>query len=318
MSILTNRPDNVRRPPDWRWQRAGEILDHGGRVVRGRDDQLVKEVCKFRRLLARCQDDYDRLTALDACPALFEAYSLFDASESPVEHKWELEARLLAREPMADITRKTGIPAETVAKYEQVFFDVYSRLDAPSLIFHTVIGRSVQSGLAEREYDVLWKLFGYSGGPLVLDAYVYKMPILQTVVSPEGVRAFYKEQTKDTIGMKACVTALTTPINWQTRELILGTWERLLQMEVNAGAAGIGQEAVMANLDGLMKSLVWTKHRPGVDDNISGPAASFETSGVRLRAAELAFLSTGQTPEGLDHLLGTVQFPTKGKDDDNA
>ena len=254
MSVLTNRVDNPRRPPDWRWQRAGELID-GARVARGRDDAGVRQAMKFRRLLARCRNDEDRLIALDACPALYEAHSLYSVEDDAPEPRWELEARLLAREPFPVIERKMGLSKEVIEAFEQYFFDVISRLDAPSLIVHTVIGRAVQTGLAERDYDALWKLMGYLAGPLVLDSCIYKFAEPKQIITPDGVRAFWKDFAKDQLGMKAGIAALTYPVNWQSREQILTFYTQLLQTEAAAGHAGMGgSETFVTNVKAMVET----------------------------------------------------------------
>jgi hypothetical protein len=286
MSVLINRADNPRRPPDWRWQRAGELID-GARVARGRDDAGVRQAAKFRRLLARCQTDEDRLVALDACPALYEAHSLYAAEDDAPEPRWELEARLLAREPFPTIERKMGLTADVITAFEHFFFDVICRLDAPSLIVHTVIGRSVQTGLAERDYDALWKLMGYLAGPLVLDSCIYKFAQPQQIITPDGVKAFWKDFAKDQLGMKAGIAALTYPVNWQTREQILTFYTQLLQMEAAAGAIGGTSETFVSNVKAMMETFAWSKYLPGVDAEMTGKVAELEANGVRLRATEL-------------------------------
>jgi hypothetical protein len=256
----------------------------------------------------------DKLGVLDAYPALYEAYSLYDASDDPTEHRWELEARLLAKESFADIESKMGISPNTIAVYERIFFDVIDRLEMKSLIVHTIIGRAVQTGLAEREYDCLWKLFGYFLGSAVLDALVYKFNCPQHTDSHDGLRAAMRDFAKDTVDIKAGITLLTTPVNWQTRELLLNLWKDLLALEMQAGQAGIGTETFTQNVQALTESFeqMFTKHRPGVDADVVGRAAELEAGGVRMRASELAAIGLGKEPTGLEHLVHTAQYPERG------
>jgi len=248
---------------------------------------------------------------------MYEAYSLYDASDAPTEHKWELEARLLAKEPFDVISRKMGIAPATVVLYERVFFDVIDRLDAPSLITHTVIGRAVQTGLAEREYDCLWKLFGYHLGPSILDALVFKFNMPRHTDSHDGMRAALRDFTKDTVDIKAAVTIVTTPVNWQTRELLLTLWKDLIALELQAGQAGIGTETFTQNIQAMTDTFAGLlgKYRPGVDAAVTGKVAELEAGGVRLRAAELAAIGVGEIPTGLEHLITNVKFPERGEND---
>jgi len=266
-------------------------------------------------MLDRCNDDSDRLAALDAFPDLYEAYMLYDASDTATENKWELEARILARELVAGISRKLGVSEKVMDIYGRIFFDVKDRLDAPSLITHTVIGRGVQTGLAEREYDCLWKLFGYWCGPAVLDMFVYKFNSPQHASTPDSARSSLRDFTKDTVELKGAVTMLTTPVNWQSRELIMNLWKDLMTIEVQAGASGTGGESFMQSVEDMTNSFcgLFVKYRPGVDEAIDTTITDLEKSGPRLRSSELAAIGMGNTPTGLEHLMGGAKFPERGE-----
>jgi hypothetical protein len=252
----------------------------------------------------------DYLTALDAAPALFEAYTLYQANDAPNEHRWEIEARLLAREPAESIALKLGLQAETVEAYELVFFDVISRLQHPSLITHTVIGRSVQTGLAEREYDGLWKLFGYWGGPAVLDAFIHKFNSPAIPDGPTGVDAFHGDGTKHHLKEKAHIAMLTMKVNTYTAKEILDLWSRLLEMELAAGASGMGGEAFSDNVEAMVEDFSFQAYRPDEDGPILTIAGELEARGVRLRASELSIIgATGEVPTGLVHLMQAMTFP---------
>jgi len=318
MSILVYRPDNPRRSPDWRWQRAGELAQ-GDRIFKGRDDRFVRAACKFRKQLARCETDAQMLALHDACPAMFTAHAVYAATDGGEEPRWELEARLLAREDFETVGAKLGLTPETIAVYEHMFFDVISRLTSPSIITHTVIGSAVQAGLAEREHDCLWKLFGYWAGPAVLDAYIFKFNAPCIADGPAGVRAFVRDHTKEQMDMKACISIMTMPVTWQTRVEILQIWKDMLAMELQAGAAASGAEMLNENINAMLQSFQWQKHQPDVDGPIAGVAGELEQKGVRLRAVELAMIGIGEKPRGLEHLISEVRFPDEGNsDEDNA
>jgi len=295
--------------------RACELAD-GARLVRGRDDEIVRFASKFRRLMDRCESDEDKLEALDAQPAMFEAYTIYMGEDDASEVKWELEARLLGGEPVASIEAKLGIDPATIFTYERVFFDVLSRRHSTSLMVHVVIGRSVQTGLAEREYDCLWKLFSYFAGIPVLDAYIWKFNGVKHVESADGVRTAFREIAKDTIMSKAAVTALTLPANWQNNELILGTWQQICGQEQMAGQASGGTEVMMQNVAVLVEGFqpLLHKHIHGVDPTPGGIIDEIEDTGVRLRSDELAAIATGNDVSGFEHFI-TAKFPdSQGED----
>jgi hypothetical protein len=255
---------------------------------------------------------------LDAHPALYEAYSIYTANEDPTETRWELEARLLANETFDSISTKMGIDSDTIRWYEKVFFDVLDRLSSPSLIIHTIIGRAVQAGLAEREYDCLWKLFGYSLGPSVLDALVYKFNNPRHTDSPDQLRSAMRDLTKDTVDIKAAITIMGMPVSWQTRELIMTLWKDMIQMELTAGQAGIGTETLTQNIHAMTTSFehLFVKRIP--DKEIDrGQITTLEATGARLRATELMAAGVGEKLEGLEYLLSTAKYPEQDENDNS-
>lgn len=314
MSVLINRPDNVRRPPDWRWQRACALAD-GDRISPGRDDEYVKFAAKFRRLMGRCTSDRAKLAALDAHPTMYEAYAVYSQSDARDDTRWCLEARVLSRESSQNISRKTMLQRAVLDLYCKIFFDVEDRLSAPSVITHVVIKKAAQMGLAERDHDGLWKLFGYWLGPVVLDALIYDFNLPSQAEGKDGYRPSLRETSKDAIELKNAITLLTTPVGWQTRELIVNLWKDMMAMELQAGQSGVGDEIIVQRVDVMMQSFctLFEKHRPGVDADAPAAITQFEQNGVRLRAAELAAIGMGEKPTGLEHLM-TATFPEQGED----
>jgi hypothetical protein len=99
-------------------------------------------------------------------PDLYDAYRIFVDRRQITRHG--IEARTLAGTGIDIIAHKRALRAGTVAAYQQYFFDVAGRLDQPGYILHHVIGpRIFRPG--PWSYDLLWKYFGYIGGPCVLD-----------------------------------------------------------------------------------------------------------------------------------------------------
>lgn len=84
--------------------------------------------------------------------------------------KWELEARLLANEPVADIAAKCKLAPEAVEAYEEVFYRVRSYLKAEVYILAMAIGTKAIYGLRESDIDVLLKIVGYGLGAEGVDS----------------------------------------------------------------------------------------------------------------------------------------------------
>jgi hypothetical protein len=312
------RKANPRRPVDWRWQLAGELIERGGRISRSRRDDELKVCRHFRGQLARCQQEVDYLQVMYAEPDMWEAWSLYADSDEK-EIRWELEARLLAREPVEDIATKLAISVETAQLFESCFFNVQDRLDSPSYITQIVIGRSIHAGLNERHYDLLWKMYGYWAGSHVLDALIYRFNNPTRPENPEGTTAFWEDDTAETLRMKAAITMRTMPINWQTQEGIMNVYLRMLEMERNAGESGAGTEAVMANISSMLTSIPWHKHRQDIDVvDHSDPIAHVDAGQVSLRATELAIVgATGKVPPALEHMIAGLRFPEDTNDEND-
>jgi hypothetical protein len=81
-----------------------------------------------------------------------------------------IQARLLARQPVDEVARRTGVPVAVVNAYQGLFFDVVDCLDARDWVLVRAIGMGTWSGKAFPDHGALLKCFAYFGGPLVLEA----------------------------------------------------------------------------------------------------------------------------------------------------
>jgi hypothetical protein len=164
-------PHDPFEPPDRRWLRAGHLVESGLPPSPCHDDTWVGRAVAYRRALAACRDDEDRLGLAERLPAVAQAHALRLAD--PPLLRWAVEARILAREGFDVVAKKCAVLPEAVEAYERLFFNVIDKLDASSWVACQVIGPRIHHGLAEEDLDVLWKFFGYAYGPVVLDALIH-------------------------------------------------------------------------------------------------------------------------------------------------
>lgn len=309
MSIIF-RKTNPRRPVDWRWQLAEYLLNSGGRIRRSRLDSYIKQAISFRRQLNRCQNDDDYMRLLHAAPDLYEAWALFDDGEDK-ETRWELEARLLTPQTYQEIAKIVALEPEAVQAYEALFFNVRDRVESPSYITHIVLGKSIHAGLNERAYDALWKMYGYWAGPHVLNSLIYRFNVPAAPDAPDGVNAFWDDDTKDMLRMKSAIAMRTMPINWDTQIEILNLYMRMLEIERNAGEGGSGSETVLANINTLFTQIPWTKQRYNLEvADQTDPIAVVDMTGNTLRASELAIIAADKKiPPALEQMLNSMKFP---------
>lgn len=309
MSVIF-RKNNPKRPVDWRWQLAGELLARQSRIRRSAADPMLQKAISFRRQLERCETDDDYLHLLTVEPHAYEAWALFDDNQD-CGTKWELEARLLTQQTYAEIADTLALDTEAVRCYEGMFFNVSDRLRNPSYITQVVLSKSIHAGLTERAYDTLWKMYGYWAGHHVLNAIIYKFNAPAVPTSADGVRAFLDDDAKDSLRLKTILAARTLPVNWETQLEILNIYLRMTEIEKNAGDSRIKSEAMLTNINTLFTQIPWTKPRPGIDEVDQGdPVAVIDMSGNTLKASELAIISANKAvPPALLQLLGTIKFP---------
>ncbi|MEJ7638979.1 MAG: hypothetical protein WKF75_13665, partial [Singulisphaera sp.] len=130
-------PDCPTRPVDWRWLKAGLMLELGLRWSRRRDDEATRMARQYRAALQRCHDDAGR-ERLDAkMPGVAGAYAIHTG---PPPRRWAVEARLLAGEPLATIARKEAATREAVDLYQCLFFNISDRLANRGYLAHEAIG----------------------------------------------------------------------------------------------------------------------------------------------------------------------------------
>jgi len=204
-SIFELRPSSYCRPVDWRWRLASRLVQ-GAIVFRSWGDQHIATASDFQRLLINATDaDMECLAA--QMPQLFTAHALYQ--RGPDRLRFEVEARILAKEPFAAISRKTGISAGAIAAYEIIFFSVLDRLEATSYITRIVIGPKLQKGLTPADIDVLWKFYGYHGGSHVLDQLIYGQNDTQQPTCAAEVGRFIGADISTTLAQKAAIAVRT-------------------------------------------------------------------------------------------------------------
>lgn len=158
---------NPVRPVDWRWQRATALAVPGRRCSPKQDDVATRLTVRFVRWRQGLRSG--RRNEATAGFSLADLAAAYDLHEGGGERSAELQARVLAGQPAAEIALRMGIAATTVAAYEAVFFAVRERLHAETHILLAAIGAErLVSGRYDRGQQL--KLLGFFGGPRVLDA----------------------------------------------------------------------------------------------------------------------------------------------------
>ena len=140
------------------------------------DDPFVRAYHLFLRdSLAAGNDAVERQRLFPEMRYAGEAHKLFFAAD--IEQRHVVEARLLTSETFAEIAARFATEAPVIDCFEKLFFNVRDRLTNTDWIVKVIKGpedhtpsRDGSPTAAERAH--IYKLFGFFGGPKVLDAVV--------------------------------------------------------------------------------------------------------------------------------------------------
>lgn len=158
--LVNLRKSSPLRPVDWRWRRALILQSMSKEPNRFSDDKFVLAAFKYSKLLDKVEDSWDYVAKNLANEALCDAHQIYSVPDAKLI-KWELEARILAKEDINSISSKLCLSTKTIKWYESLFFNVLDRIANQSWIIHAAIGKSLFYGANERDMDVIWKYCGY-------------------------------------------------------------------------------------------------------------------------------------------------------------
>jgi len=167
--FLELRPTNPLRPADWRWHTAKHLATTRAKWAWRRADDGVRAAHRFQRQLVRYRS-LRTLTKLQAGPPpmsdQLSALLLWRENDS---RRHEIEARLLAKQPLADIGNRLATTCGAIRWYKEWFFDFR---DHPDLMAATVFPLHDQACEEATLIYRVWKLAGYYGGADVLDVLI--------------------------------------------------------------------------------------------------------------------------------------------------
>jgi hypothetical protein len=297
---------NPFRAPDWRWLRSGLAVDGRLPPSRRRDDGWTRRAIRFRRVLGSGDSGTVLDYLADHDPDLFYAYWVWKNRDDPYDRDprrataHAIEARVLGRQDDVTIAARCHLDVGSVAAYRAVFFDVESRMSGPDYVMQHVVGPTVYSGLRARNFELIWKLLAYHGGPVVID---WLLAVLRSVPTPrnaEDLPGYLDTVFGDVIRQKATVTALTfNPADETLAPEILKAYQNLVEMERSATGSAKGQlsfvtDSVRAMLGSFQ---IRVGGLPPADGNMEFRAHTLErsdlASAIELRGDELASLALG-------------------------
>jgi len=231
-------------------------------------------------------------------PVLYRAFSVY--SDRGGVTRSALEARLLADEPPEAIARKCATEAAVVRAYEILYYDVRGRLKSPDYIFNQAIGPRLRDGTAAWNYDLVWKVFGYLGGALVLDEL---MDTCRSGLRPANARevvAYLSEDARRAVRLQMAVAARVV---WAgDRAMAAALVRAYAQKRSGEGEEEMTSDALLLRgIDAMLREIQWGA---GADagTKLPAPLAVQDQAPAELRDNEVQLLATGQEVPGLADL----------------
>lgn len=301
--------DNPRRSPNWRWLRAVQIDSGGPRPSRAVDGPAgfswIRRAVRLKRRFDAAGNRPEllyRLVQYDR--AMFWAHSMWADDRAPM--RWAIEARVIAGESDETIADKIGTDTEIVNAYNNVFFDVRDMLNRRDYIVNVILADAVTRGVAERQYDLLWKMFAFHGGTHVLDTVMSKGAGTTRPERAEDVASFFQDFAVNTMKHKAAVASLTVPVNTHTQMAIIESFVKYVEIEKTSENSGRAHATIIDNIGAMMNALpfkIGTKL-----DSRADKMLPFDDSAAELRNEEMMVVAAGGTlPE--QKVIEDLRFP---------
>ena len=304
---------NPFRAVDWRWQRAVEIVDGNGIPATRRKDEPIgyKWINKAVRFNAALRDsidsDYRMIELSEAEPDIFWAWYMWERLRAM---RASVEARILARCTNDEVGIHCGIPPSYIEAFEALFFNVREKMYHRSYILHCVIKPVVSRGLTDREYDLLWKLYGYFLGPHVVNALESQFVDASWCGTPDAVHSALTDDAISTMKLKAALATKTVAVNTHTQLALMDQFSKFVEIERTTDSSGKAQDQILDHVSALMTTLPFNVG--GRDPRGSvlpfNPVQGYEKTAMELTYEETMRVSVNQTILHGD-VLKKLEFP---------
>jgi hypothetical protein len=291
--------------PHWRWDAAKAATQ--GTVSTPRGDAAVAAAQRFWHRWARCRTALERNRVARQMPNVFAAFAIFDEDR---RDRHALEARILANEPLSRIAAKTGFSGPVIQTYEEIFFDVRSRLDQVDFIWNHVIGQDSRGGQGDQSVYRFWKRLAYTGGAGAFDALHNGPPRTSRPTSPTEVDDFLEQEAQRALTQKfaQAVQSLDAESVVDLRTITMGRQpflkERREKEKLRESEFAIGMQACLASINNFMGT---GSKGEAQQTNLQRAYSSLP---AEIRAGEMIRLDfTGQGPT-LEE-MANIRFPTQ-------
>lgn len=299
--------NNPFRTPEWRADRAMVLSGNNPRLRPARSDDIyVREYAKF---LHRYLEGGETLTPAQQQELYARNAALYYAQLMHFHNDFEwramLQARLLTRESYTDIAKRFGTVPEAIAWYAAIFFDVKDRLDCHDWVVKSVLGTAMDRAanrdgtMTDHQRNLTYKLFGYYGGPLVLDVIISGFTRDPFPTQSSEIPRWFDSTIKNLLRSRAATAARIFEVNrfnvMQLFELELA----IISSDIQAKSLETGvQSPIAKGVEMLLKQAPWALMQDK-EANVTPEQIAFSTSAVEPSWEEEYALAQGKQPQSL-------------------
>lgn len=292
------------RSPQWRSERVLEMIEAENGPLRPRrfDDSYVRTYRQFLIRWRNTEEDEEKTFLFPQAPSLY--YAQHWHYHPDPEWRTLLQARILTRASDQDIAEAFGTLPDSVFWYETIFFNVRDRLNCHDWIVKSILGTALtrsthrDGSLTDQQRDLVYKLFGYFGGPLVLNVMISGFDAASFPKKSSEIANWFDNSLKMLLRSRAAAAARIFEINrynvMQLFELSLGVMNHDFAAK---GAAGGAQNELQQNIEALMQEIEWgLAYDEESLEQINSQQQAYVRSAVEPRASEQLQLAAGETP----------------------
>ena len=325
------------RRPDWRHQRVREVVDRiDGRVGRctHRDDEHVRGMVRFHRAWRAADDEQQHRLAYE-CPARYLART-FDERKLE-ENSWLthiIEARILAGQSDKAIAAAVDTLPAAIRWYANIYHDVRPKLGVHDWILEHALmpaimgeqdddddetghGRRRQPAIARPFFDGSLKLFGYFGGPEVLELMLTGFPRFKPASSREDVGRWLAQQFSANLKRRAATAMVNFDVNRFNVTELFAMHSRVMEIESSNASAGEKQgeiENIIHMFMGKTQSYVGDAGARAVPPAVG----RIDESATELRDRDLYRAAAGRMSEDELQELESRKLPAPRRRDRDA
>lgn len=183
--------------PCWRWETAQQLANDPRQITQS-DDPLIQEAATYLRT-----DNELRYPAIHATREIYEADGLERA---------EIEARILAGQSDAEISKRCVHPPQLIGVYHDLFLWVRPYLRTDWVITKTVgMGRHV--GFKDDELRQVWARYALAGGPILIEEVIDSFRRNARSKDPPRLSVYLREDAEIRPELQADVAGVVIPVS---------------------------------------------------------------------------------------------------------